>query len=138
MPKYLIEREIPEAGKLSAEELQGISQKSCDVLTRGVPVEEQDGIALAFVDVVHLGPVDVHIVRVKREFWGYRLSIHSISFPQQNRKRPLTSLSKAGTVRSRGFCRLMHFGVILREERYLERKFGEVYLQYKTRVRRWL
>ena len=32
MPKYLIEREIPGAGKLSAEELQGISQKSCEVL----------------------------------------------------------------------------------------------------------
>ena len=32
MPKYLIEREIPGASKLSAEELQGISQKSCGVL----------------------------------------------------------------------------------------------------------
>lgn len=32
MPKYVIEREIPGAGKLSPEELQGISQKSCDVL----------------------------------------------------------------------------------------------------------
>jgi uncharacterized protein DUF4242 len=32
VPKYIIEREIPEAGKLSAEELQGISQKSCGVL----------------------------------------------------------------------------------------------------------
>lgn len=32
MPKYLIEREIPGAGNLSAEELQGISQKSCSVL----------------------------------------------------------------------------------------------------------
>ncbi len=32
MPKYVIEREIPGAGKLSAEELQGISQKSCGVL----------------------------------------------------------------------------------------------------------
>jgi hypothetical protein len=32
MPKYLIEREIPGAGKLSAQELQAISQKSCDVL----------------------------------------------------------------------------------------------------------
>ena len=32
MPKYLIEREIPGAGKLSPEELRGISQKSCDVL----------------------------------------------------------------------------------------------------------
>jgi hypothetical protein len=34
MPKYVIEREIPEAGKLSSEELQGISQKSCGVLNQ--------------------------------------------------------------------------------------------------------
>jgi hypothetical protein len=32
MPKYVIEREIPDAGKLSAGELQAISQKSCGVL----------------------------------------------------------------------------------------------------------
>ncbi len=32
MPKYVIEREIPGAGNLTAEELQGISQKSCGVL----------------------------------------------------------------------------------------------------------
>ncbi len=32
MPKYVIEREIPEAGKLSAEDLKGISQKSCGIL----------------------------------------------------------------------------------------------------------
>lgn len=32
MPKYVIEREIPGAGKLSADELQAISQKSCAVL----------------------------------------------------------------------------------------------------------
>ncbi len=32
MPKFVIEREIPGAGKLSAEELQAISQKSCSVL----------------------------------------------------------------------------------------------------------
>ena len=32
MPKYVIEREIPGAGSLSAEELNGISQKSCSVL----------------------------------------------------------------------------------------------------------
>ena len=33
MPKYVIEREIPGAGRLSSEELQAISQKSCGVLT---------------------------------------------------------------------------------------------------------
>ena len=32
MPKYVIEREIPDAGKLLPEQLQGIAQKSCDVL----------------------------------------------------------------------------------------------------------
>lgn len=32
MPKFLIEREIPGAGKLSSQDLQGVSQKSCSVL----------------------------------------------------------------------------------------------------------
>lgn len=32
MPKYVIERELPGAGSLSAEQIQGISQKSCQVL----------------------------------------------------------------------------------------------------------
>jgi len=32
MPKYIIEREIPDAGQLTAEQLQGISQKSCRIL----------------------------------------------------------------------------------------------------------
>ncbi|HEX5520255.1 MAG TPA: DUF4242 domain-containing protein [Longimicrobiaceae bacterium] len=32
MPKFLIERELPGAGQLTAEELQGISAKSCGVL----------------------------------------------------------------------------------------------------------
>ena len=33
---------------------------------------------------------------------------------------------------------LVHFGVVLREERYLERRFGEKYRRYKKSVRRWL
>jgi len=32
MPKFVIEREIPGAGKLSPQDLKGISQKSCGVL----------------------------------------------------------------------------------------------------------
>jgi hypothetical protein len=32
MPKFVIERELPGAGKMSAMELKGIAQKSCDVL----------------------------------------------------------------------------------------------------------
>ena len=37
MPKYLIEREIAGAGKLSAPELQAVSQKSCSVLQQMGP-----------------------------------------------------------------------------------------------------
>jgi hypothetical protein len=33
MPKYVIERDVPGAGKLSAEQLKGLSQASCGVLT---------------------------------------------------------------------------------------------------------
>lgn len=33
MPKYLIEREIPGAGKLTPEQLKSISQTSCGVLS---------------------------------------------------------------------------------------------------------
>ena len=34
MPKFVIEREIPGAGNLSAQELQGVSQTSCNVLQK--------------------------------------------------------------------------------------------------------
>ena len=34
MPKYVIERQIPGAGKLTGEQLQSISQKSCSVLQK--------------------------------------------------------------------------------------------------------
>jgi protein-S-isoprenylcysteine O-methyltransferase Ste14 len=33
---------------------------------------------------------------------------------------------------------IMHWGVVLREERYLEQKFGESYRQYRSKVRRYL
>ena len=37
MPKFVIEREIPGAGKLSPAELKGISQTSCGVLSKMGP-----------------------------------------------------------------------------------------------------
>jgi protein-S-isoprenylcysteine O-methyltransferase Ste14 len=37
-----------------------------------------------------------------------------------------------------GVLLLIRIGVINREERYLEQKFGEKYLSYKAKVRRWI
>ncbi len=37
-----------------------------------------------------------------------------------------------------GLLFLMQWGVIAREERYLERRFGDEYRRYQARVRRWL
>jgi hypothetical protein len=34
MPKYVIERDLPGAGKLTPDQLRGISQKSCNVLSK--------------------------------------------------------------------------------------------------------
>ena len=34
MPKYVIERDLPGAGKLTSDQLRAISQKSCSVLSR--------------------------------------------------------------------------------------------------------
>ena len=34
MPKYVIERDLPGAGKLTTDQLRGVSQKSCSVLSK--------------------------------------------------------------------------------------------------------
>jgi protein-S-isoprenylcysteine O-methyltransferase Ste14 len=36
------------------------------------------------------------------------------------------------------FALVVRFGVVVREEAYLERKFGDAYRGYRSRVRRWL
>ena len=36
------------------------------------------------------------------------------------------------------FAVVIRYGVVAREEAYLERKFGDAYRQYRARVRRWL
>ena len=36
------------------------------------------------------------------------------------------------------FALIIRYGVVAREEAYLERKFGDVHHGYRSRVRRWL
>jgi protein-S-isoprenylcysteine O-methyltransferase Ste14 len=36
------------------------------------------------------------------------------------------------------FALVIRYGVVARKEAYLERKFGDVYRGYRSRVRRWL
>lgn len=48
MPKFIIERDIPGAGKLSAEQLQSVSQKSCGVLSKlGPKIQWQNSYVTA-------------------------------------------------------------------------------------------
>lgn len=72
MPKYVIEREIPEAGKLSAQELQAISQKSCAVLSSMGPQIQwvQSYVTDDKVYCVYIAP-DENAVREHAERGGF-------------------------------------------------------------------
>lgn len=72
MPKFLIEREIPGAGKLSAEKLQAISQKSCSVLREMGPKIQwvQSYITADKVYCVYIAP-DEAAVREHARMGGF-------------------------------------------------------------------
>ena len=58
MPKYVIEREIPEVGKLSQEQLKGISQTSCAVLKKlGTDIQWVNSFVTAYkIYCVYIAP----------------------------------------------------------------------------------
>ena len=58
MPKYLIEREIPSAGSLTAEQLAAISQKSCSVLRQLGPQIQwvQSYVTANHVHCIYIAP----------------------------------------------------------------------------------
>lgn len=86
MPKYLIEREIPEAGKLSLEALQGIAQKSCSVLnTLGPQIQwVQSYVTDNKIYCVYIAP-DEALVRQHAEQGGFPANsiteVHSVIDP---------------------------------------------------------
>lgn len=72
MPKYIIEREIPQAGDFSGADLQGISQKSCAVLnTLGPKIQwVQSYVTADKVYCVYIAP-DVEAVREHARQGGF-------------------------------------------------------------------
>ena len=72
MPKFVIEREIPEAGKMSPEQLQGISRKSCGVLREMGPQIQwiQSYVTDDKIYCIYLAP-DEEAVRKHAEQGGF-------------------------------------------------------------------
>ena len=72
MPKYVIEREIPEVGKLSPAELQGIAQTSCGVLNQLGPSIQwlESYVTDDKIYCVYIAP-DAAMVRKHAEMGGF-------------------------------------------------------------------
>ena len=72
MPKFVIEREIPGAGKLTPEQLQAVSQKSCSVLnTLGPQIQwVQSYVTDNKIYCIYISP-DEATVRKHAEMGGF-------------------------------------------------------------------
>lgn len=78
MPKYIIERNIPGASKLSTEELQAISQKSCNVLDAMGPAIQwvQSYVAGDKIYCVYIAPNE-QMVREHAQRGGFPANVVS-------------------------------------------------------------
>ena len=72
MPKYIIEREIPNAGALSSAELKAISQKSCGVLQQLGPSIQwvQSYVTEDKITCVYIAP-NADIIREHAKLGGF-------------------------------------------------------------------
>jgi hypothetical protein len=72
MPKFVIEREIPGAGKLSEAELKAVSHKSCDVLRELGPKVQwlQSYVTADKIYCVYIAP-DEELVREHARLGGF-------------------------------------------------------------------
>jgi hypothetical protein len=78
MPKYIIERNIPGASKLSQQELQTISQKSCSVLNKMGPQIQwvQSYVAGDKIYCVYIAPSE-QMVREHAQQGGFPANVVS-------------------------------------------------------------
>ena len=72
MPKYIIEREIPNAGALSSAELKAIAQRSCDVLRQLGPSIQwvQSYVTEDKITCVYIAP-NVELIREHARMGGF-------------------------------------------------------------------
>lgn len=72
MPKYLIKREIPDAGSMSSQDLQDASQASCDVLHNLGPQIQwvQSYVTDDTIHCVYIAPSD-ELIREHAEQAGF-------------------------------------------------------------------
>ena len=83
MPKYLIERQLPGAGQMTAEQLRVISQKSCGVLSEmGPDIQWQHSYVSG--DAIHCVYIAPNEERVREH--------------AQKGGFPVTSVMKVGTI----------------------------------------
>ncbi|GGK74898.1 DUF4242 domain-containing protein [Rufibacter glacialis] len=82
MPKYLIEREVPGASQLTADQLKGISQTSCSVLSQmGPQIQwQQSYVAGDKIYCVYIAPNEA-MIREHAQKGGFPAnSIKEVSF----------------------------------------------------------
>jgi len=72
MPKFVIERTLPGAGDLSADDLQGISQKSCGILSQLGPQIQwvHSYVTADKIYCIYVAP-DAETVRKHAELGGF-------------------------------------------------------------------
>jgi cell division inhibitor SulA len=100
MPKYIIERDIPNAGALSAADLKGISQRSCAVLKELGPSIQwvQSYVTEDKITCVYIAP-DAEIIREHAKRGGFPadrvLEIATIIDPTTAELNELASVATA-------------------------------------------
>ena len=93
MPKFVIEREIPGAGKLTPEQLQAISQTSCGVLEKLGPSVQwvESFVTTDKIYCVYIAP-DEAAVRKHAEMGGFPANVVSRVYTKID---PTTSEARA-------------------------------------------